>query len=82
MSFSSSFPKFVSLGNKRATYGTYANTSGSTGGDINTGLNTVEYFSSNNYSQAATTNAVSISGGIVALTTVANEGGQWFAIGE
>lgn len=81
MAFSSGSQQFVSLGSKRCAVGTYTNTSGSTGGTITTGLNTIDYFNSNNNSQSATTNKAVISGGSVTLTTVADEDGQWFAIG-
>lgn len=66
---------------KGITVGTYTNTGGSTGGAIDTGLNTVLYFNSNNNTQSITTNQVAISGGTVTLTTVANEDGQWIAYG-
>lgn len=66
---------------KRIAVGTYTSSGGGTGGAITTGLNKVEFFGTDNGTQSATTNQVSISGGTVTLTTVANESGRWFAIG-
>ena len=65
------------------TTGTYTNTGGSTGGAITTGLHEVLYFKANYEASAAgTANLNSISGGIVTVTTVANEDGTWLAIGS
>lgn len=81
MAFTQSQPSFQ---NFRTTYGTYTSASGSTGGQINTGLTIVFGFMSDNGSQSATTNQVVInspSNGYVTLTTVSNETGDWFAYG-
>ena len=64
--------------------GTYTNTgAGVTGGAINTELKQVLFFNTNNKtSQATTETLVAISGGIVTITTVEEEDGQWLAIGS
>ena len=65
------------------TTGTYKNDGSSTGGVINTGFNKVYYFDANcQTSQAADMNYCLVSGASVTLTTVANETGQWMAIGQ
>lgn len=65
------------------TTGTYTNTGGSTGGVINTGFNKVYYFDANCMtSQAGEMNYCLVDGASVTLTTVADEDGQWMAIGQ
>jgi len=71
------------FGNKKVAFGTYTSASSSTGGDIVTGLDSVAYFNSNcETSQSATVNLVARSSGTVTITTVADEVGTWFAIGN
>lgn len=71
------------FGNKKVAFGTYTNTSTTTGGVIVTGLDSIAYFNSNcETSQAATVNLAARSSGSVTLTTVASEDGTWFAIGN
>ena len=63
--------------------GTYTNTGATTGGAITTGLKEILYFKTNyGASAAGTANLIARSGGIVTLTTVAGEDGQWLAIGS
>lgn len=68
-------------GNLRVAYGTYTNTDASTGGTINTGLTKVQDFVSSNNTQSVTTNLMTVSGGIITLTTIADEDGTWRAEG-
>lgn len=72
---------------RRAITGTYANTAGSTGGEIKTGLMVVEYFAASPAAAAVVANqpvaneTFPLSRGDVTLVTNANEGGVWHAIG-
>ena len=67
------------MGNKRVHYGTFTQLNTETGGDIATGLRSVEYFE---LSGLVTT---SVAGGTVTATTldpgVGNQAGYWMAIG-
>lgn len=66
------------FGNKRAVMGTYTQGNGDTGGDIVTGLTTVEYF------DATGATKVSNSSGTVTITTAdptEAQTGYWMAIG-
>lgn len=78
----------VSLGNKRAIIGSYVSSGGATGGDIPTGLNTVEaVFLTPD--KNAVTNAHVVNetfplrnvSGTVTIVTGANESGNYLAIG-
>lgn len=66
--------------------GTYTNGGSDTGGEIDTGLELLYYGDANcGLSQAATANLVSIndaSDGAMTITTVADEDGEWVAIGR
>lgn len=76
-------------GSKQHVYGTYTNDGGSTGGDVITYLNTVEYFvlqpkgSSVSANQPVVNEAMPLTntGGTVTIVTSSNEVGQWLAIG-
>lgn len=81
MAFTVSNLELKNSGSFWTATGSYTNTSGSTGGSFATGLSTITSFSSSNNTQSATTNQVSISGGTVTLTTIANEDGTWVATG-
>jgi len=66
------------FGDKRVTYGTFAQVSGDTGGDIDTGLAHVDYF------ECSWGKTFSVSGGTVTVTTadpVATVACYWMAIG-
>ena len=73
-------PGTYSIG-KHVKIGTYASTSGSTGGAIATGLNKVLQFSSSCATATPSTRAV-ISAGTVTITTTADQTGTWMAVGE
>lgn len=76
-------------GHKRVLRGTYANDGGSTGGDVVTGLATVESFDIQPLAAAAIatqsvvneTFPLSNSNGAVTIVTSANESGIWEAKG-
>lgn len=82
-----SAPQNTVFGNKRVASGTWANTGGSTGGDINTGLNTVEQFILQVTGVSAQALAPSlnevlpVAGNAITIVTNANDAGNWFAIG-
>jgi len=66
------------FGEKRVTYGTFAQASGDTGGDIVTGISKVDYF------ECTWGKTFSVSGGTVTVTTadpVATVACYWMAIG-
>ena len=89
MAFTSVITDKVSMGSKYATYGTYTNADGSTGGDIKTGLSTVDFLKlqpggSAAYALAPSVNETFPLTGHTAVTVVnnANETGYWFAFGK
>ena len=75
------------FGAKKVIWGTYASSSGSTGGDISTGLKRVEFISLQSRGAAVATNAPAVNetlplnSGAVTIVTDADEEGVWFAIG-
>ena len=77
-------------GNQKIVYGTYVNDGGSTGGDVITGLSTVEQFRIDEKGSGviATRSVVnetlplSNSTGAVTIVTSANESGMWEAKGN
>ena len=82
MAFAYTTKKTSVIGDVRIAMGTYTSDSSSTGGAIATGLNEIFYFNTScEASQAATVNLVARSGGTATITTVADETGQWVAIG-
>lgn len=88
MAFTSVLTGFISKGNKKGSYGTYANAAGSTGGDINTGLDVVDSFSliPNQAAVAANQHVLNetlpAAGSAITIVTGANEGGNWEAVGN
>ena len=76
-------------GSKEHVFGTYTNDGGSTGGDIVTRLNTVQFFALQPKGAAVSANQPVVNetmpltntGGAVTIVTSANEVGQWLAIG-
>jgi len=73
------------VGTRKAAFGTFTNSGGSTGGDIVTGLNVVENFAAF-YTNSSTTSPYAdetfpLAGGVVSLVTGANDGGVWIAFG-
>jgi len=84
MAFSYDVRRQTVFGNVRVVGGGYISDSGSTGGDIETGLDRVElmFFMPNGV--ATTTYPVvngDPSGGVVTVVTEANQGGGWIAFG-
>lgn len=75
-------------GNKRVTWGTLLSDSGSTGGDINTGLHVCEGMfltakGSSVVADALTVNETfPVAGSAVTIVTTANAAGYWYAFGD
>jgi hypothetical protein len=75
----------ISMGNKMATFGTYTNGGGDTGGAIYTGLQKTEFViitptAAVSADQAACTTTLPASDPITIVTTDGSDG-QWMAIG-
>jgi hypothetical protein len=74
-------------GSKRIAKGTFVNTSGDTGGDIDTGLRICETMILQHTGAAVVTDAPSVNetmpcdGSEVTIVTVADTSGDWIAIG-
>jgi len=88
MAFSSTITDRGVFGSKRCAWGTYTNASSSTGGDIETGLESVEYIQLQEKGTAVqvaggavVNETLPVSGGIT-IVTVADDCGFWFAIGR
>lgn len=75
------------FGDKKVVYGTFSNTAGSTGGDINTGLNSCENITLQHTGATVVASApvvnetVPVTGGAVTIVTVADTSGTFTAIG-
>ncbi|MBI4137106.1 hypothetical protein HY469_03525 [Candidatus Roizmanbacteria bacterium] len=90
MAFSSTIEGKSVFGNKRVHWGTYTNTGGSTGGDIDTALGgQVEIVQLQPKGSAVATNAPVVNesfpnslGSAETIVTDANEVGTWLAIGR
>lgn len=88
MAFTSAIIGRTVMGNKRVTYGTYTSASGSTGGDIDTGLTVVDDIQLQAGGSAVKTDGAVINetlpcdGSAVTIVTVADEVGTWKAFGR
>ena len=75
------------FGNKRIVFGTFASSSGSTGGDINTGLSVLETLQLSHTGTTAPANAPAINetlplnGGVATIVTIADTTGTFLAVG-
>jgi hypothetical protein len=87
MAFSSKITVQNVDGNKRIMIGTYTNTAGSTGGDINTGMHKCDLLYLQPMGSAVGTNypvvneVFPVAGNAVTIVTDADQDGYWFAIG-
>lgn len=87
MTFASAISGRTVIGNKRKHWGTYTNTAGGTGGDIDTGLVMCENINFTVKSSSAVTSVpglnetLPIAGSAVTIVTASNEVGYWEAIG-
>ena len=88
MAFTSAKTGFTVEGNNRMAYGTYTNTAGSTGGNIDTGLPLCDMIilQPNGAAVSANANAVNetlpVAGAAVTIVTDADEDGYWIAFGH
>lgn len=80
--------KNLIFGSKKIVYGTYTSDSGSTGGDIDTGLKSVQSINLQPTGSAVIASAPVINetlpanGSAITIVTTADEVGTWFAIGK
>ena len=89
MAFTSTIEGRTVFGNKRVAWGTYTSASSSTGGDIDTGLELVEYIQLQEIGTAVqvaggavVNEALPVDGSAITIVTVADDTGYWFAIGR
>lgn len=91
MAFTSSITSGTKIfGSMQKSWGTFTNTGGSTGGDINTGLKTVESMNLTHTGSSVVASAPVINedlsspivGTAVTIVTVADADGIWEAIGK
>lgn len=88
MAFSTAVTKRTVVGNLRLVTGTFTNTSGSSGGDVATGLRRVLHFDPVYTGTAvgtqvpAVNETLPLSGGDVTIVTEADLDGTWVALGE
>ncbi|MCE5282876.1 MAG: hypothetical protein LLG93_12310 [Deltaproteobacteria bacterium] len=88
MAFTSTITGRAVIGNKVAKWGTFTNTSSSTGGDINTGLHLAESVTLTPKGTAVAANApavnedLPVAGNAVTIVTDADQAGYWQAIGD
>lgn len=77
----------IAVGNRRWAWGTYTNTSSSTGGDIATGMSRVDQMflqtsgSAVSADHPAVNETFPLASGDVTIVTTANADGYWMAIG-
>lgn len=87
MAFASTLLNKTSIGNRFLVTGTFANTGGSTGGEVPTGLRSVEYFALGkagaavDASQYAANETFPTAVGSITVVTTADQSGTWMAIG-
>ena len=85
MAFSYTLYKRQMAGNLWMAWGTFTNSSGSAGGDIDTGLSTVDHFAAFYTSSSSTApyanETFPLTHTAVSLVTGANDTGLWFALG-
>lgn len=87
MAFTSTILSRTVFGNKVVSYGTYTSTGGSTGGNIDTGINVVEMMlltpkgTSVGTNESVVNETYPVAGSAVTIVTDSNQAGYWFAIG-
>jgi len=87
MAFAYTVDEETVFGNKRIKVGTFTNAGGDTGGDIVTGLNSVEFIQLQHTGSAVAANAPAVNetlplaSGSVTVVTDDGADGVWFAIG-
>lgn len=87
MAFTASVTRIGVDGDRRYVQGTFANTGGSTGGDITTGLDQVEFVALQHTGSSVVASApvvnetLPLNGGDVTIVTVADTSGVFYARG-
>lgn len=87
MAFTSAITDKTVIGNLRMHYGTYTSSGGGTGGNIETGLSTVNLFVLQPKGSAVATNGsvvnetFPLTGSPVTIVSDADQVGQWMAVG-
>ena len=87
MAFVSTQQGSTVIGNKRMAWGTFTNGGGDSGGEVETGLETVEAFDLQSSGSAVVATApvynetLPLNGSSVTIVTAADEDGTWLAIG-
>lgn len=77
----------IVIGNKKMTFGTYTNTGGGTGGNINTGLKVCERLfmqtggAAVSADQSAVNETLPADGSAITVVNTADSDGTWMAIG-
>lgn len=88
MAFSSTITETTVFGNKRVAYGTFTNGGSDTGGDIETGLNRVDFIhlqvtgSAVDANSPAVNETFPLASGNVTIVTTADTDGIWVAYGN
>jgi len=88
MTFAYTIKGFSYFGNKKVVWGTFTNAGGDTGGDIKTGLNTVDFIQLQHTGSAVVTDVpvpnetFPMSSGDVTIVTVDGADGIWWAQGD
>lgn len=86
--FASAITSRMVAGNKVINCGTFTNTGGAAGGDIDTGLHSCEFITLQQGKSAVTTGVpvvnetLPVAGNAVTIVTDADEDGYWMAIGD
>lgn len=86
MAFSYTIKKQTYWGDLKVVIGTFTNGASDTGGDIDTGLNTVYYFNAQHTGSSVVSDAPVVNetfpcGGTVTIVTAADADGIWIAVG-
>lgn len=90
MAFTNAIVGRTIVGNKRMHWGTYTNTAGFTGGDIDTGLKSCDHIELQPTGTAVDANTPTvnenlsgpINGAAVTIVTTADADGSWIAFGD
>lgn len=89
MAFASTIEGRSVFGNKRVAWGTYTSSASGTGGNIDTGLELVEYIQLQEIGSAVqvaggavVNEALPVDGSAITIVTVADDTGYWFALGR
>ena len=85
MAFTTTTSSNTVFGNKRIVFGTFTNDTGSVGGEVATGLTTVDFFmavSSAGPSATQVNETLPLASGTVTIVNTPDDTGFWMAIGD